>query len=185
MVIQTSSPVAWRGSVIYSLSLLFLFGVSAIYHRPHWEPRQRAFLKRLDHGAIFILIAGTATPVCLVGLPPEGGSKMLIIIWSSALLGLLQSIFWIGAPKWVSGILYVIMGWLIVPYLPELKATMDNNGLFLILLGGIAYTVGAVFYVFKKPNFFPGVFGYHELFHVMTVIGAALQFASIYKLITN
>jgi len=183
MIAQTQGPLALISGAVYSFGLLFLFGVSAIYHRPYWDPKPRAMLGRLDHSAIFILIAGTFTPVCLLGMPKASGDQLLILIWSAAVLGSLQSIFWVTAPKWLNGIVYVCVGWLVIPYMGELRESLGRDGFLLILFGGIAYTVGAVFYVLKKPNLRPGVFGYHELFHVMTIIGAALQFIPIYRLI--
>lgn len=185
MLTQTKDSTAFFSSLIYAFSLLFLFGVSAIYHRPHWEPKPRALLKRFDHSAIFILIAGSSTPVCLLGLSKETGEHLLLLVWSAALIGVLQSIFWVKAPKWFNGVFYVFVGWLLLPHLSEVNQALGLNSVLLLLAGGIAYTVGAVFYVLKKPNFRVGVFGYHELFHVMTVVGAAFHFVVIYRLVTN
>lgn len=183
LIANSTSAEATVASVIYVLGLLFLFGVSSIYHIPHWEPKPRAFMKRIDHSAIFILIASTFTPLCMLALPEASGKQLLIIIWSAASLGLLQSIFWVKAPKWVTAVLYVIMGWLALPYLGELKNSLGSTRILFIIAGGIVYTVGAVFYAMKKPNFKPGVFGYHELFHLFTIIGALLHFIAIYQLI--
>jgi len=183
LVANSTSSAATIAGVIYVLGLLFLFGVSSIYHIPHWEPKPRAFMKRIDHSAIFILIASTFTPLCMLALPEAPGKQLLIIIWSAAALGLIQSIFWVKAPKWVTAILYVVMGWLALPYLGELKETLGSSKILLIVAGGVVYTVGAVFYAMKKPNFKPGVFGYHELFHLFTIIGAFLHFVVIYQLI--
>jgi hemolysin III len=183
LVAQTKNHTALVGSIIYSFGLLFCFGVSAIYHRPHWEQKPRALLKKFDHCAIFILIAGSATPVCLLGLPKETGDHLLLVIWTAALIGVFQSIFWAKAPKWFTSLFYICVGALVTPYASELKQSLGQSGLLLILSGGIAYIVGAVFYVLKKPNFKPGVFGYHELFHIMTVIGAALHFIAIYRIL--
>lgn len=183
LVVKSTSTTAMIAGIIYVLGLLFLFGVSSIYHIPHWEPKPRAFMKRIDHSAIFILIASTFTPLCMLALPEAPGKQLLIIIWSAAALGLVQSIFWVKAPKWVTAILYVIMGWLALPYLGELKETLGSARIGLIVAGGVVYTVGAIFYAIKKPNFKPGVFGYHELFHLFTIIGALLHFVVIYQLI--
>lgn len=180
---KSTSTDATIASVVYVFGLLFLFGVSSIYHIPHWEPQPRAFLKRIDHSAIFILIASTFTPLCMLALREAPGKQLLIIIWSAAGLGLIQSIFWVKAPKWVTAVLYVIMGWLALPYLGELKDTLGSVKVLFIVMGGIVYTVGAVFYAMKKPNFRPGIFGYHELFHFFTIIGALLHFVVIYQLI--
>lgn len=168
---------------IYSAGLLLLFGISALYHRPYWAQNSRAILKRLDHAAIFILIASTFTPICLLALPEDMGRRLLTVIWVAAVLGILQAVFWISAPKFIKAVFYIFMGWLALPYLEDLRLVLGPVSVGLIVAGGVVYSVGAVFYVLKRPNFFPGVFGYHELFHFMTIIGAGLHFAVIYKLI--
>ncbi len=183
LVAKSTSFTGTISSLIFIFGLLFLFGVSAIYHIPHWEPKPRAFMKRIDHSAIFILIASTFTPLCLLALPEASGKQLLIIIWSAAALGVFQSILWVKAPKWVTAILYVVMGWLAFPYLGEFKNTLGSVQVSFIVAGGVVYTIGAVFYAMKKPNFKPDVFGYHELFHLFTIIGALLHFVVIYQLI--
>jgi hemolysin III len=182
LVARSRTETIFFSNLIYSFGLLFLFGVSAIYHRPHWEPKPRALMKRLDHSAIFILIAGTFTPFCLLALPPSDGKHLLIFIWSVAIAGVMQSIFWVKAPKWFTAILYVGMGWLIFPYLKQINEALGETNVGLLLAGGIIYTIGAVFYALKKPRLFPKVFGYHELFHVFTIIAATLHFIVIYQL---
>ena len=183
LVAKSSNSFSLISSLVYSIGLLTLLGVSSVYHRFNWPPTRRALLKRLDHSAIFILIAGTFTPICLLALSEASGQKLLIVIWSAAILGVVQSIFWVKAPKIVTSLFYVIMGWLAFPYLGELRNTLGITLVALMLSGGIVYTVGALFYAFKKPNLIPGVLGYHELFHLFTVIGAAFHFAMIYQLI--
>jgi hemolysin III len=183
LIAKSSHAVSYISSIVYSIGLMMLLGISALYHRHHWPPKQRAIMKRFDHSAIFILIAGTFTPLCLLALPVTHGEKLLMVVWAAALLGIIQSIFWVQAPKWVSALLYIIMGWLALPYLGELKLALGEVNLLLILLGGIVYTVGAFFYAFKRPNFIPLVFGYHELFHLFVVVAAALHFIVIYRLI--
>jgi hemolysin III len=183
LIAKSSSDLTLIASIIYSFGLLLMLGVSATYHRIHWEPKQRLLLKRLDHSAIFILIAATATPLSLLSLPDESGRQFLTIMWAAAGAGILQSLFWAKAPKFVTAIFYVGMGWLTLPYLPELKNSLGSTLVSFILGGGVVYTLGAVFYALKRPNFFPRTFGYHELFHTFTVVGAALHFMVIYKLI--
>lgn len=180
---STANSISLTSCLIYSFGLLFLFGVSAIYHRPHWEPKQRAILKRFDHSAIFITIAGTFTPICLMALPQEMGYQLLIVVWIAAITGIAQSIFWVKAPKFITAIFYVVMGWFALPYLGELKVSLGMEKLSLIFAGGVVYTIGAVFYALKKPKLFPHIFGYHELFHIFTIIGATLHFIVIYQLV--
>ncbi|MBC7419233.1 MAG: hemolysin III family protein [Bdellovibrio sp.] len=183
LMAKSTTSVAFVASLIYSFGLLILFGVSAYYHRPHWQPAQRAIMKRLDHSGIFIQIAGTFTPICLLALPEESGHKLLIVIWSFAFVGVLQSVFWVKAPKYVTATLYVIMGWIALPYLSEMNRSLGTNQLILLVAGGVVFTIGAVFYATRRPKLFPNTFGYHELFHLFTVIGALLHFIVIYQLI--
>ncbi|MGZ3789819.1 MAG: PAQR family membrane homeostasis protein TrhA [Bacteriovorax sp.] len=170
-------------AIIYSLSLVGLFGVSALYHRPNWNPSQRMWMRRMDHSAIYVLIAGTSTPICLLALSPVAGIKLLQLVWCAALFGIVQSLFWVKAPKWISSILYVTVGLLIVPYLPEIKAALAMDDVLLILAGGIVYIVGAIIYALKRPDPNPKIFGYHEIFHLLVIAGASFHFWVIAKLI--
>lgn len=183
LIAKSSTSLSLISSIVFSIGLLLLFGISALYHRPYWKPKARVFLKRLDHSAIFILIASTFTPICLLALPPTSGNRLLIIVWIAAVLGILQSIFWVKAPKIVTALLYIIMGWQALPYLKELNQSLGTPQVSLLITGGIIYTIGAIFYAAKKPKLYPTVFGYHELFHFFTIIAAACHFAVIYHLI--
>ena len=183
LIAKTTTSTSLIASLLYAFGLLSLFGISAIYHRPHWDPKPRALLKRLDHSAIFLLIAGSFTPVCLLALSPEKGQHLMIVIWSVALAGVFQSVFWVKAPKWLTAIFYVAMGWMVLPYISELRDSLGLRNLIFLGLGGVAYTVGAVFYALRWPRLVPAVFGYHELFHALTIVGAAFQFVVMYQLI--
>lgn len=180
LVFRAQHPQAIFASILYSFSLIFLLGTSALYHRIHWEPVGRQRMKRLDHSAIYILIAGTFTPICLLALGVESGRNLLMTIWAVAILGVIQSLFFVNAPKWLSAILYIVAGYLILPYLVELESKVNVP---LLIAGGLAYTVGAICYALKKPNFNPRIFGYHEVFHLLVVLGAALHFILIYPLV--
>lgn len=184
LIAKSSNSTSTMASLVYSFGLLLLFGVSACYHRLHWAPRERALMKRLDHSAIFLLIAGTFTPICLLALSEVIGQQLLVLVWSVALLGILQSVFWVKAPKWFTAVFYVGMGWIIFPYLTELRLSMGSSNLYWLGAGGLAYTIGALFYATKRPKLAPHMFGYHELFHLMTIIGAAFHFIVVYHLIT-
>jgi hemolysin III len=164
---------------VYVGSLVALFTVSAAYHRVTWKPRARAWMRRLDHSSIFILIAGSYTPVALVGLPAEASDRLMLVIWSGAAIGVLQSLLWIGAPKFVPALLAVALGWTIVPYLSEVRQALEPHQLGLTLTAGVVYSFGAVAYALKRPQLWPAMFGYHELFHALTLVGAALHFASV------
>lgn len=183
LIFKSVTTLQLAASFVYTFGLLFLFGISTIYHRPHWQPKARALMKRLDHSAIFVLIAGTFTPICLLALPENLGRRLLLIIWIFAVFGILQSIFWIKAPKILTSFIYIFMGWLALPYIPDLKISLGNLNLFFVICGGVVYTIGALFYAFKKPNLYPKIFGYHELFHLFTIFGAGLHFAAIYRLV--
>jgi len=160
-----------------------MLGTSAIYHRITWSPEKRSIIKRIDHSAIFILIASTATPVAMFALSAEEGKEFLLIVWAAAIVGVLQSIFWVSAPKYVTAIFYIFVGCLAVPYSSSINAAIGSAKLSLILMGGFFYIIGALFYAFKKPNLYPGVFGYHELFHLFTVFGIFFHFVLVYQLV--
>jgi hemolysin III len=161
---------------VYGASLFTLFFVSALYHRPTWSPRARLVMRRLDHSAIFFLIAGTYTPVCLL-LPAASGERLLALVWAGAAAGILQSLLWVRAPKVLSAVIYVLLGWVVVTALPALRAALGPGAIALLFAGGAAYTIGAVVYATRRPDPFPRVFGYHEVFHALVVAAAACHFA--------
>lgn len=183
LLLNTKSINQFLTMLIYIISLISLFGISALYHRPNWAPHYRIWWKRLDHAAIYFLIAGTGTPIFKLGLSESSAMKMLLITWIIALFGILQSLFWVKAPKWVSAILYIIAGWIIVPFWAELKNALSFSQLFFLILGGFFYTTGAIFYALKRPNLIPKIFGYHELFHLFVNLGAMFHFIVIWKLL--
>ena len=177
------SKAAW-GVGIFAASLTVLFLVSAIYHRVNWKPRARQWMRRADHASIFILIAGTYTPVALLAFPEETGRNILWMAWGGAFLGIVQSLLWIRAPKVVSALLALLVGWSIVPYFSELKKGLGTANWWLVLAGGLAYTLGAVAYASKRPRLHPRWFGYHEVFHSLTVVAASLHAIAIWRLMS-
>jgi hemolysin III len=171
----------WRAtaaSAVYALSLVLLFGVSATYHRVQWSERARAWMRRADHASIFVLIAGTYTPIALLGLRGSEGKRLFIYIWAGATLGVVLSLFWVRAPKALTSAIAVAVGWTIAPYVGEVRRLLGPY-MWVILAGGIAYTVGAIVYAMKRPNPRPATFGYHEVFHALTILGAALHFVAV------
>jgi hemolysin III len=156
-------------------SLLALFTISALYHRPTWSPQARLFWRRLDHSAIFLLIAGTYTPFCLL-LGGRDGSLLLGVIWTGAAMGVVQAVVWPKAPKPLVAVIYVLLGWVIVPVLPALRQALGLPAIGLLAAGGVAYSVGAVVYAVRRPDPFPRVFGYHEVFHALVIVAAVLHF---------
>ena len=183
LVAMAPTARAAVAAAVYALSVCTLFSVSAVYHRPMWAPRPRAFLRRLDHASIFVLIAGTYTPICRLGLPDAVGARLLFWVWIAAVLGVLQSIFWVHAPKPVTALLYLFVGWTVVPYFGAVRDAFSATHLALLLGGGIVYSLGAVTYAARRPNPVPGVFGYHEVFHAMTVLACGLHFALVAMLV--
>lgn len=171
-------PRAAFAAAVYGLALTAQFGVSALYHRPSWDTRMRLVMRRLDHAAIFLLIAGTYTPVCLL-LPGETGRALLASVWAGALAGMVLSVVWPLAPKWLMAALAIALGWAIVPVLPALHAAIGAGGLALLLAGGVAYTVGAVVYASRRPDPFPRVFGYHEVFHALVIVAAVCHYVAV------
>ena len=169
------------GVTVFGCSLLLLYAASTLYHTLKLSPEKIAVLRRVDHMMIFILIAGTYTPVCLVTLAGKWGTILLCAIWCIAVAGMFMKIFWMGAPRWLSTMIYVVMGWLsITAFLPLVKAT-GWGGFGTLLAGGIAYTVGALIYALKKPNLaILKSFGFHEIFHLFVMIGTGFHIAFMF-----
>jgi hemolysin III len=177
-----SARAAWAAG-IYSLSLVALLGISAFYHRPTWSPDARAIMRRLDHSAIFVLIAGTYTPVCLLVLGSGEGDRLLLLVWIGAGLGAAQSIFWARAPKSLVALLCVALGWGAVWSWESLRAQLSLQVLLFILVGGILYTLGAVAYSIRRPDPWPEVFGYHEVFHALVLAASVLHFTAVAQIV--
>ncbi|GAB3601145.1 hemolysin III family protein [Microbacterium tumbae] len=168
IVLAQGAPGKWAAAVFMATSLL-LFGNSAVYHRFDWGPRTKIVLKRIDHANILLLIAGTYTPIATLALPPEKGMLLLILVWSGTILGILFRVFWIDAPRWLYVALYLLLGWAAVMYLVDLL-NANLAMMILVIVGGLLYTGGAIVYALKRPNPWPGHFGFHEIFHVCTVL---------------
>lgn len=171
------------GAVFYASSIL-LFGNSALYHRFNWKPKTKLALKRIDHANIFLLIAGSYTPITWLALERDKAILLLAIIWGTAVLGIGFRIFWIGAPRWLYVPIYVGMGWGAMAFIADF---MNANAamMIFILVGGLCYTVGAVVYGLKKPNPFPGKFGFHEIFHTFTVLAFMCHWTGILLISLN
>ncbi len=176
LIAVAHGPVAKWAAAVYMICSGVLFGISALYHRFNWSPKVKQVFRRLDHANIFLLIAGTYTPIALLALPlhsdsgPIGpGVMLLIMVWLGALLGIGFRVFWIGAPRWLYVPLYLLLGWAAVMFLGDI-ARANVATMVLVVVGGLLYTVGAIVYALKKPNPVPGVFGFHEIFHTLTVL---------------
>ena len=165
---------------VYAVSLVALFGVSALYHRINWRSvTGRDWMRRLDHSMIFVLIAGSYTPFAVLVLHGSLAVAILVAVWAGALLGVVFNMVWRNAPTWLRAALYVGLGWIAVAAAPQLGAGIGLVGVTLVALGGVLYTIGAVVYASKRPDPAPTVFGYHEVFHLLVIAAAAVQYAVI------
>lgn len=183
LIFKAEGAMRW-GCVVYTFALCGQFAVSALYHRPNWKrPEVRQWWRRLDHAFIMILIAGTGTPIAL-GIAPEASRALLILLWGGATLGVLRALVWITAPKPVAAGLALLLAWLTSPYIPELRAAMGTGATTWLVVGGVLYSLGALAYATKRPNPWPTVFGYHEIFHAFVVLAAACHFVSVVTVVT-
>jgi hemolysin III len=188
IVLVVLSPTAATrvGSAVYAVCSVLLFTVSAVYHRGRWSPRVSGVLKRFDHANIFLLIAGTYTPFCMLLLRGADRLVMLSVIWAGALLGVAFRVAWIGAPRWLYTPIYIGLGWAAVFFLPQFAAGSERLGvglgvvvLALIALGGALYTLGGVVYGFKRPDPWPRWFGFHEVFHTCTILAFVTHYVGL------
>jgi hemolysin III len=168
------------GTSVYALTVSLLFGTSALYHRRTWAERGRAVMKRLDHSMIFIFIAGTYTPFALLALPRTLGIVILSVVWSGALVGVLIRQAWIRAPRWITIPPYIALGWVAIFVLPELLRHVGVASLVLLLVGGVIYSIGAVAYASQRPDPWPKTFGYHEVFHLCTIVAAICHYVAVW-----
>jgi hemolysin III len=184
LVVLADGLTAKIAASVFFASSILLFGTSAIYHRFNWKPKAKKALKRFDHANIFLLIAGSYTPITLLALPQEKGLLLIVAIWATALLGIGFRVFWLGAPRWLYVIIYIVMGWAAVVFLPDFVA-VNLAMMVLILAGGLMYTIGAMFYALKKPNPVPGHFGFHEIFHSFTVLAFLCHWTAVLIICLN
>lgn len=182
--VAPTARAAWAG-LVYGLSLAGMYGVSAAYHRRNWSTNARRRMRRLDHAGIFLLIAGSYTPVCLLGLGGTRGSVLLAVVWTGALLGTLHAAFFVHAFRAFNAVLYVVLGCAVLPVLPSAYAALGPLRTALLVAGGVIYIAGAVVYARRRPNPSPAVFGYHEVFHVMVIVASALHFGAVLDLVTS
>jgi hemolysin III len=164
---------------VYAFSLSALLGTSALYHRVTWQPEARRWMRRLDHTMIFVLIAGTYTPFCLLVMHGTLADVVLVVVWASALAGAVLNLVWIDAPKWFTTAVYISTGWAAIAAMPQLWEEIGPVGVGMVALGGALYTAGALVYALRRPDPNPQVFGYHEIFHLLVIAAAAIQYAVI------
>src|SRR3954469_23234679 len=166
-------------SVVYGIGLCGLFAASGTYHRWRWNPRWRPLLRRIDHSTIFVFIAATYTPVALLVMHGTLRWAILVAVWAGALAGVILSVAWITAPRVLSAACYLALGWVAVLALPQMLDRLGAAPLLLLAAGGVLYSAGAVVYATKKPNPWPRVFGFHEVFHALVILAAAVQFVAL------
>ncbi len=179
ILIVTAEPGRARtAGAIFASCVAFCFGASAIYHRPTWRPRARSWLARLDHAGVYLLIAGTYAPFGLIVMSKGWAVPVLAVVWGGALLAILLKLFWVQAPKWLSAAIGLSLGWVAAAAFSQLLK-LPTTALLLVAAGGLLYTAGAIVYARRRPNPYPAVFGYHELFHVLTIAAAACQYVAV------
>ena len=183
LILKSTNYTEVTSTVVYSIGLLSMFGFSALYHRKKSTIEVKKFLRKLDHSGIFLMIAGTFTPICLLALPVESGIKLLTIIWIVAFIGILQSIFFGNIHRILRASIYLIAGYMALPFMSVIFLSLSMNKIILVVAGGIIYSMGAVAYGFRFPKLSPDIFGFHEVFHALVIIAAILHFIVIYNLI--
>ncbi|MGZ5360774.1 MAG: PAQR family membrane homeostasis protein TrhA [Solirubrobacterales bacterium] len=179
LILAASGREELIAASIYAFSLSALLGTSALYHRVTWTPEARRWMRALDHTMIFVLIAGTYTPFCLLVMHGTLADVILVVVWASAAGGAILNLVWVDAPKWFSAVVYIGTGWAAVAAMPQLWTEIGPAGVGMLALGGALYTTGAVVYARRRPDPNPQIFGYHEIFHLLVIAAAAIQYAVI------
>jgi hemolysin III len=167
------------GAAVFAGAVTLMLGASTLYHRVTWGPRWRPWMRRVDHAGIYILIAGTYTPVGLLVVHGTMERVVLALVWSGAIAATLLKFCWVGAPKWLSALFGIALGWAGVASMPQVAHNAGIACVVLLAVGGLAYTAGAIVYARRKPDPVPTVFGYHELFHALTIVALACQYVAI------
>lgn len=179
LLVLADNVLVRLGAAVFMISSLALFGVSAVYHTGHWSDRARTLWKRADHATIFILIAGSYTPFSLLLLSTTHATILLSVVWGGAILGVAFRLLWVGAPRWLYVPLYLALGWAAVFYLPEFAREASTAVLVLLIVGGGLYTLGAVVYGFKWPDPWPTWYGFHEVFHTLTIAAFIVHYIGV------
>lgn len=172
-------------TTVYAIGLASMFGVSALLHRRDWGPRAWNWLRRADHAMIFACIAATYTPFCVLalGLDSTSGLHLLVLAWCAAAVGMLRALFWPHAPRPLTAALFVVVGWVAVGYLADIRAALDPLAFGMLAVGGAMMTVGAVVYLVRWPDPWPETFGYHEVFHLIIIAGVACHFVAVARVV--
>ena len=179
LVVGWGKPAKIISLIIYGVSLIFLFSASATYHMVQVKDKVLQIFRKIDHSAIFVLIAGTYTPFCVNAFSGFWKWGLLSIIWSLALIGIIVKVFYIGAPRWLNTSIYLVMGWLCLAAIGQMLAVLPVWVVSWLIVGGVIYTLGAIVYVTKIFNFIPGKFGFHEVWHIFVMLAAMAQFIAV------
>ncbi len=178
LVLRARGGAGTLAALVYGVTLVLLFSISAVYHRMYWPLSIRRVIGRIDHAAIFLLIAGTYTPFCLL-IGPGPGHRLLAAVWAAAVAGIAIVVWLTGTPKPIRASLYVLLGWLILPAIPAVRAGVGTDALLLLLVGGFFYTLGAAIYAARRPDPAPEIFGFHEIFHLLVVAAAICHYVVV------
>ena len=179
LLVLSENVLVRAGAAVFMFSALALFGVSAVYHTGRWSDRAKMIWKRVDHATIFILIAGSYTPFTLLLLSPTHATILLSVVWGGAIIGVLFRLLWVGAPRWLYVPLYLALGWAAVFYFPEFSREASTAVMVLLIVGGGLYTLGAFVYGFRKPDPWPTWFGFHEVFHSLTIAAFTVHYIGV------
>jgi hemolysin III len=179
LVVLSPTPETRVGSGVFAVSAMMLFGCSALFHRGRWSRRTADLLRRLDHASIFLLIAGTYTPFAVLLLDGDSERLLLWLVWAGALAGIAFRVLWLGAPRWMYVPVYVAMGWAAIFWLGDFASTASTTVLTLIIVGGGLYSLGGLVYGLRRPDPLPRWFGFHEVFHTLTVIAFATHYVGV------
>jgi hemolysin III len=179
LVLEADTSRARVAALVFALSVVTMFGASGLYHSPNWPERRRRWLRRVDHVGIFGLIAGTYTAFGLLVLDGIWRPVVLSIVWAGALAAAVFKVAWLDAPKWISTAIGIALGWVGVVVSPQLLDAIGLGGVSLVLAGGLLYTAGALVYAFRRPDPYPAVFGFHEVFHVLVIAAVACQYSAV------
>lgn len=179
LVVGWGTPAKIISLIVYGLSLIFLFSASATYHMVRVQEKALEIFRKVDHSAIYFLIAGTYTPFCVNAFSGFWKWGLLSIIWSLALIGILVKVFYIRAPRWLNAGIYLVMGWLCLAAIGQMLAVLPVWVLSWLFVGGVIYTLGAIVYITKIFNFIPGIFGFHEVWHIFVMLAAAAHFVAV------
>ena len=179
LALEVDTSAGRVAAIAFGTSVAAMFGASALYHTVTWTDEKRRWLRRLDHAGIYALIAGTYTPVGLLVLNGNWRLVVLGIVWTGAATAIALKFLWVDGPKWLSAAIGVALGWVAVVVFPQILDRVGIAGSLLVLAGGLAYTAGAVVYALRRPDPFPTVFGYHEVFHALVIVAVACQYSAI------